>query len=32
LKILDESDAMFGLVWFFGFWCLCFQTKDWLWS
>jgi len=31
-KILDECDAMLGLVWLFGFWGLCVQTKDWLWS
>jgi len=32
LKILDECDAMFGLVWLFGFWGLYVQTKDWFWS
>jgi len=31
MKILDECDAMFGLVWLFG-WGLYVQTKEWLWS
>jgi len=29
--MLDECDTMFDLVWLFGFWGLCVQTKDWLW-
>jgi len=27
MKILDEGDAMFGLVWLFGF-GVCVQTND----